>query len=193
MASANYVYSSRRGKFAVWSEVLDALRLTGREHVLDVGCGRGAVLMLAAERLPHGRATGVDIWRGQDQLGNSKTAAERNAVREGVDDRVELIDGDARELPFPDATFDVVVSDLMIPNIKEATERATALREMVRVLRPGGRLRIIDMHADEMHETLGGAGCEDIQARPVGPRMWYGSPFTNVGLISARKSTDQTT
>ena len=71
------------GKRAIWAQLLDDLGLQGDEHVLDVGCGRGAVLMLAVVRAPVGRAVGADVWRRRDQSGNSRAAAERNAVAEG--------------------------------------------------------------------------------------------------------------
>ena len=63
VVATGYLYSSGRGKRSTWTEILDELRLSGSEHVLDVGCGRGAVLMLAAHRVPAGRAVGADIWR----------------------------------------------------------------------------------------------------------------------------------
>jgi len=79
------LYSTRRGKFEVWAELLDELDLRGDEHILDIGCGRGAVLLLAAKCVPDGRAVGADIWRRRDQVGNSRAAAERNALlRRGV-------------------------------------------------------------------------------------------------------------
>ena len=147
-SAASYLYSTGPGKRAIWAQLLDDLGLRGDEHVLDVGCGRGAVLMLAAARVPAGRAVGVDLCRRRDQSGNSRAAAERNAVAEGVRDQVELADADARDLPFASASFDVVVSSLAISNIRDAGGRAQALREAVRVLRPGGRLRIVDQGAD---------------------------------------------
>lgn len=52
------LHTSRRGKFQVWDELLDGLRLEGDEQVLDMGCGRGAVLIAAAKRLPKGRGIG---------------------------------------------------------------------------------------------------------------------------------------
>src|SRR5262245_2127198 len=64
-----FVYATRAGKFAVWAEVLDQLDLEGDERLLDVGCGRGAVLLMAAQRLPRGRAVGVDVWSAKDQSG----------------------------------------------------------------------------------------------------------------------------
>jgi ubiquinone/menaquinone biosynthesis C-methylase UbiE len=95
-----------RLKRAIWTQLLDELGLRGDEHVLDVGCGRGAVLMLAARRVPAGRAVGAEVWRRRDQSGNSRAAAERNAAAEGVSDRVALADADARDLPFASASFD---------------------------------------------------------------------------------------
>src|ERR1700685_3498476 len=109
-SAASYLYSTGPGKRAIWAQLLDELGLRGDEHVLDVGCGRGAVLMLAARRLPAGRAVGADGCPARAQSANSRAAAERNAVAEGARDRVELVDADARDLPFGSASFDVVVS-----------------------------------------------------------------------------------
>src|SRR5215510_15874238 len=83
----------------------------------DLGCGRGAVLLAAARRLPEGHAVGIDLWRRRDQTGNTRAAAERNAVAEGVAGRVDFLDADARAIPLPDSSFDVVVSSLTIHNI----------------------------------------------------------------------------
>ena len=62
--SGSYLYSTGPGKRAIWAQLLDELGLRGDEHVLDVGCGRGAVLMLAARRLPAGRAVGAATSQG---------------------------------------------------------------------------------------------------------------------------------
>jgi SAM-dependent methyltransferase len=62
LSTISYVWTTRRGKFIVWSELLHTLALRGDERLLDVGCGRGMVLILAAKRLPAGRAVGVDLW-----------------------------------------------------------------------------------------------------------------------------------
>ncbi len=122
-SAASYLYSTGPGKRAIWAQLLYELGLRGDERVLDVGCGRGAVLMLAARRLPVGRAVGADVWRRRDQSGNSRAAAERNAAAKGVAGRVEFVDADARDLPFASASFDVVVSSLAISNIRDASGR----------------------------------------------------------------------
>jgi SAM-dependent methyltransferase len=186
-SAASYLYSTGPGKRAIWAQLLDELGLRGDEHVLDVGCGRGAVLMLAARRLPAGRAVGADVWRRRDQSGNSRAAAERNAVAEGVRGRVELVDADARDLPFASASFDVVVSSLAISNIGEAGGRARALGEAVRVLRPGGRLRIVDEGADRYAAVLREAGCADVAVRQLDWRTWYGIPGHHFPLAAAAR------
>ena len=56
-----YLHTTLRGKLRIWERELDRLRLTGDEQLLDLGCGRGAVLIAAARRLPTGRAVGVDL------------------------------------------------------------------------------------------------------------------------------------
>lgn len=155
--------------------------------MLDVGCGRGAVLITAARRLPRGRVTGADIWRLRDQTGNSRAAAERNARAEGVSERVEFADADARDPPFPSESFDLVVSSLTFGNIHGADERATALREAVRVLRPAGRLRIVDERADRYAEIIRLAGCRDVQVRRLDWRTWYGLPGHHMTLVAASK------
>src|SRR5436309_1123823 len=68
MIAALYLHFTLRGKFLVWAELLDQLNLRGDERILDMGCGRGAVLLMAAQRLTTGRAVGVDLWRGADPV-----------------------------------------------------------------------------------------------------------------------------
>jgi arsenite methyltransferase len=77
-AIRSYLYSTRRGKFAVWAELLDAQPWRGDEHVLDIGCGRGAISVMMAKIVPRGRAVGLDLWRSEDQSGNNPEATWRN-------------------------------------------------------------------------------------------------------------------
>ena len=113
-----YLHATLRGKFLVWALLLDNLKLRGDERILDLGCGRGAVLLLAAQHLTTGKAVGVDLWRGVDQSGNSAEATRRNAIAEGVANRIELHTGDMTALPFEGNSFGVVVSSLAIHNIR---------------------------------------------------------------------------
>ena len=64
---AYYLHGTLRAKFVVWARLLDQLHLRGDERILDLGCGRGAVLLMAAQYLTTGRAVGVDLWRSLDR------------------------------------------------------------------------------------------------------------------------------
>ena len=76
------LHASLRGKFVVWAGLLDGLATAGGRAHSRPGLRRGAVLLMAAQYLPAGRAVGIDIWRKQDQSGNAADATRRNAVAE---------------------------------------------------------------------------------------------------------------
>src|SRR5882672_1097387 len=133
---------------------------TGRERVLDVGCGRGLMLVGAAKRLTTGTASGIDLWQAEDLSGNRPEATMENAASEGVADRVDVQTADMRKIPFPDATFDVIVSCSAIHNIYDAPGRRQAIAEIVRVLKPGGEAVIDDIrHGREYAESFAANGC----------------------------------
>jgi ubiquinone/menaquinone biosynthesis C-methylase UbiE len=159
------LWSSKFGKARRREKLLDHLTWTGRENVLDVGCGRGNMLVGAAKRLTNGgKATGIDIWQAEDLSGNRPEATLENARREGVADRVEVKTADMRQLPFPDGAIDVVVSCAAIHNIYSADERAKAIREIARVLASGGQALLDDIrHVGEYAATLRSSGCRDVR------------------------------
>lgn len=182
-----YMYATRAGKFVVWDRVLRDLPLAGDETVLDLGCGRGAVLLAAAKRLPRGRAIGVDLWQA-DQTDNSQQATLANAAAEGVADRIEVRTADMTALPLADESVDVIVSNLAIHNIGGHAGRRQALDEAVRVLRPGGRLAIADLWETRQHAArLRELGWRNVRRRNLGWRMWYGGPWFSTRLVSATK------
>ncbi|HME06858.1 MAG TPA: class I SAM-dependent methyltransferase [Bryobacteraceae bacterium] len=137
-----YFNSSRTGKLQMRDRLLDSITWKGDEKVLDVGCGRGLLLIGAAKRLQTGRATGVDIWRKEELSDNSPEAVRDLATAEGVLPKIKIETADAQKLAFPDASFDVVVSSSVVHLVPDRTR---ALSEMVRVLKPGGQLRIFDL------------------------------------------------
>ena len=153
-------WHSRIGKIRGRERLLDLVPWTGTEQVLDVGCGRGLMLIGAAKRLASGRAIGVDIWQAEDLSGNKPEATLLNAELEGVRDRVEVRTADMRQLPFADRTFDTVVSSAAIHNLYAAGDRAKAINEIARVLEPGGRAVIDDIrHLREFQRLFEAAGC----------------------------------
>lgn len=187
--AATFLHTTRVGKFAVWAELLDRLGLRGDERLLDIGCGRGAVLIMAAKRLPRGRAVGVDLWSTTDQSGNAERVTRRNAEIEDVAGRVELRTADMRRLPYDDCSFDVVVSSLAIHNVPGAEERRKALHEAARVLKRGGRLMIADIrYAGAYARELEACGLTITDRRSLGMRFWYAfGPWAATRLVAATK------
>jgi ubiquinone/menaquinone biosynthesis C-methylase UbiE len=190
---ASYLHATLRGKFVVWADLLDGLNLRGDERILDMGCGRGAVLLMAAQHLTTGgRTVGVDLWRSVDQSGNSAEATRRNAVAEGVADRVELHTADMAALPFEDNSFDLILSSLAIHNISGSAGRDKAIGEAVRVLRPGGRIMIVDIRATGQYQAqLTKLGMNDVARRRLGRRSWWGGPWVVARLVTATKPAKQ--
>jgi arsenite methyltransferase len=179
------VWASRAGKFRVRDKLLDSISWRGNEQVLDVGCGHGLMLIGAAKRLRDGKATGIDLWQKQDQAGNSREATLLNVQLENVADRVEIVDGDARKLPFSDNTFDVVVSSWALHNIPDRVGRETAIREIARVLNPGGRVLIIDIrYTGDYVGVLRQCNLSDI--RRAGPNFLFLIPSMTLSAIKPR-------
>src|SRR5258706_2549110 len=115
------------------------------ERVLDLGSGGGIDVILSARRVgPTGRAIGLDMTYEMDAL------ALRNAAEAGIDN-VEFVRGTIESIPLPAASIDVVISNCVI-NL--AADKAAVFAEIARVLRPGGRVGVTDVVADD---TLGPA------------------------------------
>lgn len=107
------------------------------ETVLDVGCGTGVLTMLAKERVgTDGEAHGVDPSTEMIALARKKSA------KAGLD--VEFRTGVIEDLAFPDDSFDAVMSSLMLHHLPDDVKRK-GFSEIVRVLRPGGRLLALDL------------------------------------------------
>jgi arsenite methyltransferase len=162
--------SSLVSKKRVRDRLVAALALSGGEQVLDAGCGLGLGLIGCAKKLTTGRAVGIDLW-SRDLSGNRPEGTLANAASEGVADRVDVETGDITKLPFTDGAFDAVISMSVIHNIHPQDMRDQALRELARVLRPGGRIAIFDLlNTSRYAVVLRRAGLE---VRSLGrDRLW---------------------
>jgi len=132
------------------------------EQVLDVGCGTGTLALEAARRVGLGGAVyGIDP--GEQQIARARGKAIR--CHAGIDFQVGVIE----QLPFPDQTFDVVFSTLMMHHLPAPLKRQ-GLAQIARVLKPGGRLVIADFthkqdrtgQAARFH--AGGSRLQDLEA-----------------------------
>jgi len=170
-----FVYGNVRGK------LLAALALKGDETMADIGCGSGYYTISAARKLTNGRIYCID---GSDQM---LAHLRRRVKRLRFEGRAELMNADALDLPLDDESVDVVLTTALL---HELASPDAAVREMWRILRPGGRLVVGDfrdtevnkrriagahgeesrgpMSLDEMSSLLRGAGFEDVDIEPVG-------------------------
>ncbi len=145
------VYSRLAPVYDFWSEMTEArarrrcLELAAvrdGEDVLEVAVGTGSLFVDLVRSNPHGRTEGVDLTAAMLDRARTKVA--------NLPGRHSLRVGDASALPFDDASFDLVANNYMFDLMPE-TQFATVLREFRRVLRPGGRLVVVNMaHADAM-------------------------------------------
>ena len=173
---------SKVGKMRHRDRIIRMAALKGNEEVLDVGTGRGLLLIAAAKKLPAGHAVGIDIWKAEDLSENRRERTEKNLAIEGVAGRCELLDGAAQKMLFPDGRFDVVVSNMCLHNIAQKAERDQACMEIARVLKPGGVALISDFR-----NTRSYADAFKQADMAVSRKFYLLDTFFPVSIVSARK------
>jgi ubiquinone/menaquinone biosynthesis C-methylase UbiE len=156
--------------------VLELAHVKDGEAILEVATGTGVQLVALGRRNPSGRTVGLDFAPGM-------VKRTRRRLRAARLDAVELFQGDARELPFGDATFDLVTNEYML-NLMPLADIPRALAEIHRVLKPGGRLVVTNMTRGERRrhqvwDALYARGidlfvnCRGVLAAPALPELGF--------------------
>ena len=131
--------------------VLSYLDYDGHGKILEVGCGSGALAIRAALTWPKAKVIGVDYWGAVYNY--SKALCEKNAASEGVASRCVFQHGDAKQLDFPDESFDVVISNYVYHNVMGA-DMQKLLLESLRVLKKGGVFALNDDMKPKMYGDM---------------------------------------
>jgi SAM-dependent methyltransferase len=149
--------------------VLANLDWNGEGRALDIGCGNGALAIKLARRYAKARVVGIDYWGGS--WGYSKSACEVNARIESVDKRVTFQKASASALPFDDGYFDVVVSNFVFHEVKDASDKREVVREALRVVKRGGKFVFQDLFlfkriygdVEDLMRTIRGWGIREVR------------------------------
>lgn len=174
---------AKKGKYKHRDRMLGLIDWKGDETVLDVGTGGGLLMIGAAKKLTTGKSVGIDIWNQEDLSGNAVENTLKNIVAEGVEERVELKSEDVRKMSFPDATFDVILSNLCIHNLYKVEQRADACKEIARVLKPGGVALISDFrHTKQYEQSFKALG---LQAKRLG--SYWKDTFPKLTVVMVTK------
>ncbi|WP_201747912.1 class I SAM-dependent methyltransferase [Chitinophaga vietnamensis] len=171
------------GKFAHRDRMLNKISWKGNEQVLDVGTGKGLLMIGAAKRLRTGKSIGIDIWNAEDLTGNHQQNAWKNATIEGVAEKIDIRNENVMKMNFADNTFDVILSNLCLHNIYNKEGRRTACEEISRVLKPGGTGIISDFrHGKEYKDNFEALGLQTTAYRPN-----YFSTFPPLRILVIKK------
>ena len=143
-------------------------------NILDVGCGSGDTLLVLARNLPQADCTGIDASEPLLELGR------QTAVTLGVQDRVHFEQADAQAIPYPDNSFDVVISTSVVHH---AADPVAMLKEIARVLAPDGMLYIADLRRSRLGGLFDDAARQALSYDEVLKLLWQArfpkEPFTS--------------
>ena len=181
IAAPLYIYASLKGKHELWDELVAQLPDTAFSRAaLDMGCGRGMVLLKVAEQRKKigagGLAYGIDIFNSNDQTGNSPHATYANVACLGLLDDVVLNAASfVEKLPFADGAFSLVTSSLAFHNV-DSEGRRTAVEELARVCAPGASVILLDLRGSVQAymDTLVALGWRDVSVSFAGVGVMYG-------------------
>ena len=144
-AYARYCFSPGGGNLQaqIRQQILSRLDWNGKGKAIDIGCGNAPLVIKLAQRYPEAQITGIDYWG--KMWGYSKSVCERNARIEGVAERVIFQNASGSALPFKDGSFDVVVSNLALHEVRDTKDKKGVIREALRVVKRGGRFVFQDL------------------------------------------------
>jgi ubiquinone/menaquinone biosynthesis C-methylase UbiE len=183
VVAAALFWSSRLGKVREMEKLVLDIPWGGDEVVLDLGCGRGLAMVLAAKKLTTGFAVGVDTWSRAHLSGNDPKSIKANAEANHVGSRVSAVKAQGAKLPLSNSTVDVVLAGVSVHRLVPKKDRPILFAEMKRVLKDGGRIGVLDAgNGTEYSRIMREGGLTDIEMH----RLRFSS-FPPFHMVLARK------
>lgn len=131
---------------SLWQLTIDHLQLTTNAKVLDIGTGNGAIAIMLAQSRPDVTVIGVDMWHSDWNYSLAQCIANAGVAKVSASTQFDVASADS--LPFPDSSFDAVISHFVFHEVKTLQDKCDAIKEAIRVLKPGGSFSFHDMFLD---------------------------------------------
>ncbi|MEC7838755.1 MAG: class I SAM-dependent methyltransferase [Chlamydiota bacterium] len=142
------------GKGRLVKSIVKKIRLSGDEEILNLGCSRGLFAIQLAKRLSEGKVFCIDIRQDNRSLGEGLDSLKRTVKDSGVAERIVLSDANPKKMSFQTGKFDLIINNLVLHEVKPYEEREKILKEMARVIKPGGMIIIVDLQYTREYKTF---------------------------------------
>ncbi|MBS0951387.1 class I SAM-dependent methyltransferase [Lactiplantibacillus plantarum] len=185
-----YMHTSIIGKYKIMQSVVSNINLENNCKILDVGCGHGAfMLQFNKQTAKISEIVGIDIWSNRDQGSNSIEATQRIIDASSLASKIKLKTANILDAPFNNNEFDLIISSLVLHNLKPFEKRKEALEEISRVQEQKGQLVIIDIgyETGKYVHILEDLGYQNVNIVNAGYNGWWGTPLVPTFVITATK------
>lgn len=185
-----YMHTSIVGKYKIMQAIVNNIHLKKDSKILDAGCGHGAfMLQFNKQAASISEIIGIDIWSNKDQGSNSIEATQKIMDSSNLANKAKLKTADILDMPFSDNEFDLIISSLVLHNIKPFEKRKKALINIARVQKPKGQLVIMDIgyETSKYVRILKELEYQNINIMNAGYNGWWGTPMVPTFVITAIK------
>lgn len=190
LCGLKYMHTSIIGKYRIMKSIVNSIHLKKDSKILDAGCGHGAFMLQFNRQAANiSEIIGIDIWSNKDQGSNSIAATQKIMENSNLADKVKLKTANILDMPFNDNEFDLIVSSLVLHNIKPFEKRKVALVNIARVQKQKGQLVIMDIgyETSKYVRILKDLGYQNVNIANTGYNGWWGTPMVPTFVITATK------